>query len=479
MKKTILMTLFAALALSVSAQRLNHTEQADAEAWKLRSDFRDCLFIGADDQHVFLAHQFKKKLLGSDYGRRVVRYNRQLVPQDTLTLDGGNEGTGGFLADGRVYMVEFSDPDKGNELALFRQAYDAATFQPVGQREKVSSLTKVESAVSDVRFRTSRSGGLHGAIFLAYSPTAGLAAYAALYDNSMEELWGMRLDDVSDLDDFIVTDSGTLCLCGCTTKEGVSRFEFHILDGENDEKYTFEDSGHDLEKMSLCGVADGKFLLTGFANGRHDVAGMVYDTKSDRAALDIRPIPTEEMCLYGNFRLLKQAQGSALNEWVSRCCFDYDETGASAGYHVPVRVTGDVNLYEEFGLLAVRVGADGKVKWIKGLQRSTAAAPRETDLLFNRIFCRGGKTFVVLPERKDFLDANRKYKQVKVHRLASSQEAVIVAEIDEAGGKTFSSFLLPKGRYLVGGPHQAGPDRYLQFLLGRKGGGFLEWSLTD
>lgn len=368
MKKIIFFVAILLLTGSLSAQQW--TLELGNESKELKDKGNDTrhLFIGGDGDHFFLLRHNQKE----DYDY-LACYDYNLQELRRVKVDNGKNVTylGGFLS-GDIISLMVS-VQEGITYQFFREQYDATTLQPIGDRSERYSITHKDSQKLQTGSRTCQSGEWTSMFYVI--PNGNEAeARICLYDNELDEMWGMDVT-LSSLDDYFVSDSGEIILAGFypNDNEDGCTLEFTVLNGEREQTYTCTDITDSLYRLDIVKCKGDKIYCTGLLRGeRQDdkdnwtsgFFSLVYDIKEKQLVNYEKRLFTKtdicRLCNVTDRSTLRVGSADKMSFAASR----YDSQGALVAYerYYNLLVNGIYYQSELGGLLLIRIDDEGHIQ---------------------------------------------------------------------------------------------------------------------
>lgn len=378
MKKILSLIAVLALAANLSAQQWSLLVGNESKELKYKNNDTRHLFIGGDADHFFLLRHNPKN--DTDY---LVCFDYNLQPLRQVELEMGENVTylGGFLY-GDIVSLMFS-VQEGSSYQFFREQYDAATLQPIGERTECYSISHKNSRKLQTNSRTCQSGEWTS-MFYVIPDGKNTEARVCLYDKELDEMWGMDVS-LSGLDDYFVTDSGEIVLTSFYTSENEegTTIEFTILDGEREQLFSCSDIPDSLYTIDIVKCAGDRIYCTGLLRGKQldllddwssGFFSLVYDVRQKKLVnYEKRMFSTTDICRLCNVADRSYLQYTSADK-MTFAASRYDSQGTLVAYErfYNILLNGTYYQSELGGLLLIRIDDEGHIQASDVVRRQLA-----------------------------------------------------------------------------------------------------------
>ena len=478
------------LALMVAGQWTVSAQIGEVENYKQGKGLAKTFepqFIGSDGQvavFVQMAGRMKNKaeLVSYDMEQKELARVR-LSENDDLRSYGGY--VNGNYAD--LLMAEW----KGEDMKVYRDRRDKTTLQPVGEPLVLSEYKGTKGDKMAFTIQPSANEELLAGIYIIGREGQPVEMQVSLYSRELEEYWKMDTR-CRKLDFVYVTDSGEVLIGGYNNP---GKFLVYVLDGENEESYTFEEEFGKISEARIARYAKGKIYIVLAHSGREKneihpmvdyIASLCYDTKRKEASVDKHVITQMEYNRLNNNvkddAKVKNVMSNKKDDYrvpffsLNQVIPDKDCCYAMFDQSWRVTLDGRPSEWNRYGMMVARVDNDGKFEWINTCHFYGCSAWDSRSFSGYRWVRTDKGLLLVWAENKTNIK-NKGEEQMRAYTPMNSAGMLTAALLDGDGSMVRQHFEMPSKQSLMGYPHKMDNGDYLLFIRGKSQGFFAKLKL--
>ena len=471
------------LALVVAGQWSMNAQIGELENYKQGKGLAKTFepqFIGSDGQlaiFVQMAGRMKNKAELVNYNMEQKELARvRLTENDDLRCYGGY--VNGNYAD--LLMAEW----KGEDMKVYRDRRDKTTLQPVGEPLVLSEYKGTKGDKMAFTIQPSTNEELLAGIYIVGRESQSVELQVGLYSRELEEYWKMDTR-CRKLDFIYVTDSGEVLIGGYSNP---GKFSVYVLDGENEESYTFEEEFGKISEARIARYAKGKIyiVLAHLQQDKNDnrtvvdyIASLCYDTKRKETTVDKHTFTKVEYNRIHNLKDDAKVRDEdtrlvffSLNQVIpdKDCCYAmFDQTYRTT-------VNGQPTEWNRYGMMVARIDNDGKFEWINTYHLYGCSAWDSRSFSGYRWVRTDKGLLLVWAENK--MNIKNKGEEPMRRYIPMDNAGMLTALLlDSDGSIVRQHFEIPFKQSLMGFPHKMDNGDYLLFIRGKSQGYFAKLKL--
>ena len=471
------------LALVVAGQWSMNAQIGELENYKQGKGLAKTFepqFIGSDGQlaiFVQMAGRMKNKAELVNYNMEQKELARvRLTENDDLRCYGGY--VNGNYAD--LLMAEW----KGEDMKVYRDRRDKTTLQPVGEPLVLSEYKGTKGDKMAFTIQPSANEELLAGIYIVGRESQSVELQVGLYSRELEEYWKMDTR-CRKLDFIYVTDSGEVLIGGYSNP---GKFSVYVLDGENEESYTFEEEFGKISEARIARYAKGKIyiVLAHLQQDKNDnrtvvdyIASLCYDTKRKETTVDKHTFTKVEYNRIHNAKDNAKVRDEdtrlvffSLNQVIpdKDCCYAmFDQSYRTT-------VNGKPTEWNRYGMMVARIDNDGKFEWINTYHFYGCSAWDSRSFSGYR-WVRTDKGLLLVWAENKMNIKNKGEEQMRAYTPMDNAGMLTAALLDGDGSIVRQHFEIPFKQSLMGFPHKMDNGDYLLFIRGKSQGYFAKLKL--
>lgn len=475
--KSMFLAMLVALAAVATAQVAEVQTYPQGKALNKSYDLQ---YIGSDAGRVLLVQpagrlRDKAELVCFDMEQKELAREMVCDSKD-LQCYGGYWNAGGV----DLLMVQRG----GNSLKVYRDRRDPATLKGVGEPLVLADYHGTEGDKMGYTLDVSPNQQLLAGVYVVNRETQAAEVQVGLYSRELDEYW--KMDSRCRNIDFIhVTDSGEVVLGGYAS----GRFTFHVLDGESERTYSFDDEVKSLAEATVARYANGKlYVVASHSNKEYAQAtntmvdylvSYCYDTRRNEVKVNKHIIDKQEYNRLNNDRdeaKVKKDDYRVIFMNLVQAMPDRDGCYAMFDQTWTFSLDGVPQERHRMGMMVCRIGDDGQFEWVKTFRISCIAEWGSLPLGGYRWTATGKGPLLVWAESKGTADAPED-KPVNDFKPQNSSPVLTALRVGRDGSMERQHFEMPSKQGLLGRPHQTAGGDYLLFIRGVSRGCFATLKL--